>query len=272
MPTYSRRQLRQRLGQDHIGDTLVSATTGSCAAGQGAYVIDQMQADLSLSAEGATPYAGAQLRVNGMDLRISGFNCGSGAFVTGQVAGTAIPSGAEYELHEIVSAREKDRALTQTAPRLTSRREYPLPSVDGAYQYSLPDDVRRVLGGWYFANPAGSLDRDRRPLARCDVVTTGSGREVRIQPALGASQQLVLDAIVTLTLGPSDSDTIELPDADWLLFGAEAQCWEMATRAAPGQEATAYRTNARRAASAFSHKSAVYSPQIDVKIQFDTLV
>jgi hypothetical protein len=272
MPQFQRKYLRQRLGRDHIGDCLVSRTTGSCGAGLHAYVIDSAQSDLSLSQSGGGAFQRASLRVNGMEWRVATFNCGSGAFITQMTTGTIVPSGAEYEVHEMVSATEKDRAIDDTVRRLSVRREHVLAAVDGAHHYSLADDVLRVLDAYCYASPESPTDRGKQTLAWWGVNTTGSGREIRIQPALHSGQQLVLDAVVRCTLGPNDTDTIDLPSEDWLLYGAEAQCWELLSKASPGQETTGYRTNAKRAAFKFTRLSAQYQPRLDLKIQFDGLV
>lgn len=272
MPTFQRKTLRQDLGRLLLHDTTVGTTTATSGVASLVYAMDYRQADLSLSQEGGGLYQRSWLRVNGMDLRIATFNCGSGAFITQQLAGTIVPSGAEYEVHELISPTDKDRAIDLVVQRLCQREEFPISTRKDAKHYAIDDRVRRVCDVWYYADPDNSANRDRRHLDWWKVDSTGSGREIRIEPALDGSQQLILDAILHLTLGPSDTATVNLPDEVWLLYGAEAQCWEMLSKNAPGKETSAFRINAKRAAIKFSNLTAKYSPQIDDKIRFDNPV
>ena len=265
MPVYTRKFLRQQLGRIYLHDTLVSTTTGSCGSDVYAYVIDSRRADLSMSSGESGPYDRAYLRVNGMDLRVASFNCGSGAYVTQQQQGTIVPNGAEYEVSELLSPADKDLALSQTAQRLTARAERPIAAVDGAKRYAIPDDVRQVLDAYYLADPTNSLSQMRGRLAWWGLATTGSGREIRIEPAIPAGHQLILDAVTTCTLGSSDDDTIEIPAEEWLLYGAEAACWNLLAKFGPGQETTRYQQNAVRANAAFGRRSSLHAPQIDSK-------
>ena len=268
-PSFQRKILRQSLGTSYLHDTLVGNTTGSCGSDVYAYAIDSRQADLSMSTGDAGLYQRAFMRVNSMDLRVASFNCGSGAFVTMQLMGTIVPSGAEYEVSELISPADKDRALTTTVQRLTKRSEYPIAAVDGDKDYSLPNAVLRVLDAYYFADPTSSVDRRKGHFAWYGVVTTGSGRELRIEPAIPTGYQIALDAITTLTLGPADTDTVDLDSDEWLLYGAEAACWNMLAKRGPGQETSRYERNARLAAAAFTRRSSLYAPQITSKVGFE---
>jgi hypothetical protein len=269
MPTFQRKALRQSLGTSYLHDTLVGNTTGSCGSDVYAYALDSRQADLSLSNGDAGSYERAHLRVQGSDLRVASFNCGSGAFVTMQLLGTIVPSGAEYEVHEMVSAADKDRVLTQVVGRLTRRAEYPIAAVDGDKSYAVPADVLRILDAYYFADPTSLVDRRKGHFAHVAIVTTGSGRELRIEPAIPSGYQIALDAVTSLTLGPADTDAVELPSDEWLLYGAEAACWNLLTKKGPGQETSRYERNARLAAASFSRRSSLYAPQIDSSIKLD---
>lgn len=268
-PVFQRKYLRQTLGQSYLHDTLVSNTTASCGADVNAYAMDSRQADASLLGGDATTYQRSYLRVNGMDLRVASFNCASGTYVTAQMMGTFVPAGAEYEVHELLSPADKDRAVDGTVRRLTTRQEFPIPTVGGTKFYALDPRVVRVLDAYYYADPGSGVDRGKRRLAWFGTRATGSGNEIRIEPALPDNQQIVLDAVLTLTLGPADTDVIDLPSEEWVLRGAEARCWDMLCKHAPGTETAQYRANRSAAVVAFNRQSALHAPQIDSKLGFD---
>jgi len=264
MPIYSRQSLRRTLGQVHIRDTFVSVTTLSVAPQPFAnVVIDYAVADLRLSGQNA--YAGAWIRIFGGDLRVASFNAGSGAYLSteyGVFMGN--PSiGMPYERHDVLSPTDKDRALDDSIKRLRVRREVAIDTVEGLHTYTMPDGVQDILGWYYFANPAGSLDRVRKSLASLEPVITATGVELRIDPALAASQQIVLDAIVTLTLGAADTATVNIPDERLVLYGAEAECWDLMVRKAPRGTADEYRNLRNEAARQFNLLSARFKVPVD---------
>jgi len=166
MPIVSRQSLRRTLGQVHVRDTYVGELTASSSvAGYAINVVDYATANLALSGQNA--YVGAWLRIFGNDLRVASFNVGSGAYVSTEFgAFMGVPSvGTPYERHEVLSPTEKDRALDDSIKRLRVRREVAIDTVEGAHTYTMPDGVQDILGWYYFASPAGSLDRVRRSLA-----------------------------------------------------------------------------------------------------------
>jgi hypothetical protein len=270
VPTFSRKSLRQNLGLNHLHDTYVGTTTAT-----GPAIVDQFTADTSLTNQSL--FERAWLKHNSMELRVASFNIGSGAHVTGMVLGTLVLSGAEYERHDLLRPSEKDRAIDDAVKRLRIRQEVGLPSVDGGILYDIdtaaspasivsPEDV---LDAYYYANPTNSLDRDRRAFAQWAVVQTGSGMELRAEPKLSGSYQIVLDALITLTLGSADTATINIPDERLVLFGAEAQCWHLLAKTAPGTVRASYAQSRDEAARAYSDLAAKFKRPVARSLQFE---
>jgi len=271
MPQFSRVQLRRLLGQNHIRDTIVGQTTASW--GQVNYsvnIIDFAQADLAAS--GQNRHAGAWLKVpsTSLELRVASFNTGSGAFlaqgvalVPGAATFVATPTGMFYELHGAVKPSDKDRAIDEAVKFLRSRREVTIESVDGLADYPLPDAVEQVLDAYSFADPGGSLTRNKTPLTSFRVVGTETGLEVRISPVLGGSQQLVLDAVVRATLGASDAATIDVPDERLVLLRAEAECWGLLAKDAPRGTADEYRRSRDDAARQYAALARNFKVPVD---------
>jgi hypothetical protein len=272
MTVYSRRNLRQRLGVDLLRDTYVGTNTASLGAGFGsAYFIDANLANTDFS--GQTQYSRVWAKHNGMVLRSASFNFGSGAFISAQSNNTTVVNGGEWELHELISPNDKDRAIDWAIDRIWMRQEVAFPSGDGLTFYSLGYEIGQVFDWWVNANPTGSAGRDQRRFVAegPDIRLTGSGRELRLSSSLQGSQQIVLDAEVRLTLGTQDTATINLlsPHHEHaVLYAAEAQCWEMLSKRAPAQDRRAYLQNAQRAAAAYSRLSARFSPQRDFAPRF----
>lgn len=266
-PIFARKTLRQSLGRDLLRDTLVGNTSGSCGAAGSGYVIDRSQANAAFSGEDL--YSRAYLLVNSMDLRVATFNVASGAWVSWVTLSANVPSGGEYEVHELISPADKSRAIDWVLHETPVRQEVPVAAVANQKHYSWPSGVRKVLDAWYYADPDSSLDRLKGRFSWWGNAATASGREVRIEPALLGSYQIILDAITTLTLGALDAATVNLESDRWLLYGAEAQCWEMASKRAPGEEASTYRGNARRAAAKYRQLTSRWAPQGDSKLKFD---
>ncbi len=265
MPTFSRATLRQLLTTDYLRDGLVGNLTASWGVAS-VNLIDTTQADLSMS--GQNLYARSWVRHNGATYRVASFNTGTGCFVTLQSAPTTVVSGGAYEVHFSLPPEDKDRALNDAVKRVRVRREVGLSSVDGLHSYTLdgcasPNTVLDVLDAYYFANPSDSLTRDQRSLSEFQVVTTATGRELRISPALGQSVQLVLDCVLTLTLGAADTATINVPDDRWLLSGAAAKAYDLLIRKAPGQNRGELVKDRAEFAAAWTRLSTRFQPVVD---------
>lgn len=267
MPVYSRKYLRQTLGRNHTRDTYVSAIAATANQSSSPFfVTDPNVADVAFS--GQDLYARSWLLTAGNQGQIASFNAGSGTYLLtaagfGAPFAAAIPSGSEYERHDMLPPADKDRAIDETVKRLWSRGEVAITTVEQARVYPLPPQVIDVLDCYYFANPAATVDRAQQRLTRFDTVLTQTGPELRIDPALQVSQQIVLDAILSLSLGTSDAATVNVPDERLILFGAEAQCWDLMVRKAPRGTADEYRRLRDEAARQFGLLSARFKVPID---------
>jgi len=280
MPVYSRAQLRLALGRERLRDTYVSRTTSSANLGGGAtssfQFMDVRQANLTYSGQGR--YQGAYLLWSGLgwptgedrDYRVASFNCGSGGFLLNQYISHPMASGDSYELHTLLSPREKNLALDVVIERLWDRQEYPIWAVENLAIYSLPAAVKSVLGVGYYSDPVASLDRGRGAIDRWSVVTTATGQELRISPTLPASYQLVIDAEVALSLGLADVATVNIPDRELVLDGAAAWCYELLAVNAPGQETARYRAEAQRYSRKWALGLGRSQPQVDRKMQLES--
>lgn len=273
MPAFSRQALRRALGQSWLRDTYVGATTGSFAYSSFSLnILDNTQANLALS--GQALYAGAWLRVAGgvapsvQDLRVATFNVGSGAYLAqelGPALSNPIASGTSYERHELVSPADKDRALDDAVQRIRVRQEVALTALSGVQYYPLdaaasPHRITTVLDAYAFAAPGDPGDRDKRVLAPpAQAVQTGTGLELRLAGAV-ASGQIVLDALLELTLGAGEAATVNLPDDRLVLAAAAARCWDMLASRSPGTQTAVYEQNRDDAAAEFSRLSARYKP------------
>lgn len=269
MVTVSRRLLRQHLGQQLLRDTVVGTNTASLGPGAAsAWFIDASLVDASAS--GNVVYQRTWIRHNGQTFRVASFNSPSGAFVSNQTAASGVLSGSEYELHELLSPEDKNLAIDWAINRIWIRQEVALNTVDGLTQYSVGYDFGQIFDWYVWLSPTGTTGRTKAIFQgqRPEIRLTGSGREIRLSGALGASQQLVLDAEVRASLGAADTATINLPNEEHILYGAEAQCWEMLAKRAPQVERRSYIINAQRAAAAYSRLSHRFSAQRDVAPRF----
>ncbi len=271
MPVYSRRGLRQALGVSWLRDTVVGQTSGSWGTQAGSLnIVDSSQADPTASGEQL--YQRHWLRLLGsagvlQDTRVGSFNTGSGAFLSAVTAATTIFSGMPFEVHALLSPAEKDRELNGVVQKLRVQQELPIWGVQDLHVYSLGPEVLDVLDVRYFSYPLAS--RNEAQLTWYKLVSTATGQELRVSPSLEWSQQLVLDAVLAVSLGAGEQATINLPDQDWLLAGAAARCLWLVEQRSPGQEAAAYRNRRGEVAREFTRLSARFQPKIAKKVQLD---
>lgn len=269
MPVLSRKSLRQRLGQLNLHDTHVGTNTASMAAGgASAFFIDRTLANAAFSGE--SQYMRAWAKHNGQTYRASSFNFPSGAFITNQMTVSGVLSGSEWELHELLSPDDKDRAIDWAINRVWNRQEVAFNSVDGLTHYSVGYEFGQVFDVYVWTNPTGSGDRGKAllPPSYQSIQVTASGREVRLFTSLSGSQQIVLDAEVRASLGSADTATVNLVNEQMVLYAAESQAWEMIAKRAPAQDRRAFLQNAQRAAAAYSRLSQRFAPQRDSAPRF----
>jgi hypothetical protein len=251
---------------------VVGQTSGSWGTQAGSInIVDSSQADPTASGEQL--YYRHWLRLLGsagviQDLRVASFNTGSGAYLSAQTLATAIYSGMPFEVHAMLPPDEMDQAITDVISDLRTRREIALWALPEGHIYSLGPDVLDVLEARYLTDPAASLDRGEHALAWWKVEQTATRYEIRIDPSLVASQQLVLDAITSLSLGAGDLATVNLPSDEWVLAGAAARCYWLLDQQAPGQSA-AYEARRREAARRFTALSTRFQPVVTRRIRLD---
>lgn len=273
MPTYSRRTLRQHLGQFHLHDTIVSNTDGSWGVTVGSTNIsDASRADPTASSESL--YQRNWLRLLGsagqiQDLRVGSFNTGSGTFLSAVTLATTVFSGMPYELHAMVDPADKDRALDEVIKHVRVRQEVPIWAIDHGHFYSLGPDIQDIIDLRYLSQPTDSLNLGEHAVQWWKTENTGSGVQLRINPSLPASYQLIIDALVTVSLGSGDLATVNIPDEDTVLWGAAAQCFWFLESRAPGQEATLYKARRQEAAREYTKLSRRFMPVVTRRIQLD---
>lgn len=274
VPVFSRKALRRSLGQNGLRDTYVGTTTLSLGANAAVAVMDRYLADPFAS---APKYQGAWLLVASVQYRAASYNYQSGSVMSGQTAVNAIASGADFELHQILPPDDKDRCIDDVIKRIRVRREVGITTTDGLEAYPLdntasPNSIVAVLDAYYFANPTNSLNRQRQDFVSKVAVMTATGLELRVAPPIGSGYQLVLDAILTLSLGSGDAATVNIPDERLVIAGAEAKAYDLLMRQTPGQVSDTYKQHRQDAAREFSRLSAINKPLISRAIQFDTPV
>ncbi len=279
MPIFSRKTLRQALGSNHLRDTIVGNVQGTWAVGAQSLpsIVDVSYRDLTMS--GQNLYERSWIYIGGMELRVASFNVGSGAYISGGLGSGGWLSGAEYERHDLVPPTEKNRAIDDSIKRLRLLQEVPVESVDDAEYYpierlaaALPNEIIEptdVMDVYYYADAANSLDRNRRELDQWSVIETGSGIDLHISPRLPSGNQIIMQAMLAMTLGSTDVATINIPDERLVLFGAEAQCWHLLSKSAPGTNRATYEQSRNEAAMAYSDLAAKFKRPVDRKLEFD---
>jgi hypothetical protein len=271
-PVISRRDLRQALGQDYLGDTIVGNITASWGTTGGLQIIDSDLADTTASGESL--YFRHWIRVLGtlgviQDVRVGSFNTGSGALISGISSATTIMSGFPYEIHGLLDPNEKDRAITNIIKRLRIQLPHSIPSVESQHRYSVGPEILDVLDVSFYADPTGSLNQKECGVSWWGTNFTGSLREIIVKPSLPASTYLVIRAITALTLGANDLATINIPSTDWILSGAAARCFWLLEQKAPGKEGKIYREHRAEMAREHTRLSSKFQPFVTRRIMLD---
>lgn len=274
-PVYSRQNLRQTLGKLYTRDVVVGRTTGSWGTTAGSTnIIDSTQADPTASGEQL--YWRSWMRLLGtvgklQDLRVGSFNTGSGAYLAAITLVTTIFSGMPFEIHTLLSPTEKDEAMDEVIKNLRVNQELPLWSVDESYIYSLGPDVLDILDLRYYSDPTDSLNHGEHKFTWWKFEQTATGQELRVRPALPASYQLIIDAMLALSLGAGELATINLPTDGLVLWGATARCMWLLEQQSPAKEADRYQKRRAEAAREVTRLAKRFQPKITRKIQLDEL-
>lgn len=288
MPTFMRSQLRQDLGRLRLFDTVVGVTTLSLGVNGTMGIMDQQLANPANSGQGF--YQNAWFRCgsgpNGstnFDYQVGTGNWFSGAALSLQPAQAAIASGMVYELSTRLSPSDKDRCLDMTISRFRVKQEVILPSVDGMREYSgvdtaaSPNAVLDVLNVYYFADPTSSMDKKVRYFDQQPVVAmTASGtRVLRVPANVSASQQIVMQCLLQMTLGSSDSATVNfpvIPDDQAILDSAAAYAYNLLIQKGPSQEVALFRELRKEHATNFTNRMRKQMAEQNVEIGFDSIM
>ena len=254
----------------------IATTSLSLNSGVAMALMDTKFANSDYSGMGL--YQGAFVRAGSADYRVGSFNVGSGAWLSAQLLQSAIASGADIEISEKLSAADMDRYIDETIMTFRVRREVTIP-VNGSNFYAIdgaasPNTIKSVLNAYYYADASSTTNRLRRhDLTQEQVVFTATGMELRLPMVLTGSQQIVLDALLQMSLPAGDAATINLGplvDEETILWGAAARCYDRIIQDAPGKEAGEYERRRKDAVRQWNRESAKARPQIDSKIGFDS--
>lgn len=272
MPTFARKALRQEIGTIRLRECTLGTTQLAVPAGTAVVAMDPNLANLDLS--GQNLYQRAYLRVGSIDYRVGSFNYQSGAFVSAQLVQQPIASGADFEVHDRLSATELDRCIDEVLKGVRVQQEVTMNTLPGLQYYNIetaasPHLVVDMGQVYFFADPSNSTNRDRRDLSQFSLVMTGSGRELRLPTGLDGSQQIVLDALLELTLPADDAATVTLLNSDWVSWGAAAQAYQLIIQRTPGQESTLFEKRRAEAARMFTKLAARRQPARQQKYDFD---
>jgi hypothetical protein len=179
-----------------------------------------------------------------------------------------------YELHSLISPADKDIALDSVIRNIRNREWRPVWATQGLLIYSLGAEFLDIISVRAISDPLGILSRGERVIdwfSFKDIAQGTAGQsihsEVRINSALNISEQLIFDAIVTVSLGADDLATVNLESDTAIIWGAAAQCYWMLERSAPGQEASKYKSDRKEAV--FQYNRLKIEPFISRKIQLD---
>jgi hypothetical protein len=234
--------------------------------------VDSSQADPTASGEQL--YQRHWLRLLGsagliQDLRVASFNTGSGAFLGAQTLATTVFSGMPFEVHALLAPDDKDRCLDAVIRDLRVRQELPIWANANSHVYSLGPEVLYVLDVRYYTQPTDSLNLGEHQCPWWKVTPTATGHYLSVQPSLLPSQQLVVDAVLGLSLGAGDLATVNLPSDEWALSGAAARCYWLLGQQAPAQNAGDYKERRMEAAREYTRQSQRHQPAILQKPQLD---
>ncbi len=271
-----RKTIRRDLGLRRIGSFLVSSTAVQGSINLGLVVIDPAQANSDLANQNV--WQGAYLRAGSADYRVGSFNTGSGAFLSAQVVRSTIPSGGDFEVSQKISSADMDRYIDETIALMRKRQDVAFPTVEGQTRYynintvASPHAIISVLNAYYYADPSSTTNPQRHDFTQEQVVFTATGMELRLPggQGLGASMQIVLDAMLQMTLGASDDATVNLIDEETILWGAAARVYDHLMQDSPGQEFKNYQALNQRAVLQYNRLAASSIPQVDHKIGFDS--
>lgn len=245
MPTFSRKQLFQTTARLFDPKTWVGTTAGSVGATGTVFFIDARVANPAFSGERLFDRAWIWHHSTQFGYRVGSFNAASGAFVSIQSAyGGAIASGDDFTVIPRLSPYDLNLAIDMTVARLRARQEIAINAGDGIVQYQLDNaasgtQVERVLNAYYYATPNVSpagYDMNKRYFSWWGDGKTASGTYcLTVSPPIASGNQIIVDGIISMTLGSAETATINLAHPEWLYVGALMHAYNALIQQAPGQ-------------------------------------
>ena len=272
MPTFARKSLRQTIAQLFDAKTWVGTTAGSIGANGSVFFIDQQNANPAFSGERLYDRAWLYHPDTQQTFRVASFNAASGAWVTAQTTSTTIQSGSTFEVHPRLSPVQLHQCMERTVARFRARQEVAINAIDAAMQYPMdvaasPATIRKTLNVFYYARPTATDNRDKRYFRWWGPHITASGTsELQVDPPVASGAQIVIDAIVDMTLGAAETATLNLPDDMWLHSGALMHAYNLLIQQAPGQSAGELAARRAEWGHQFRQFHANYMPLIDRSI------
>lgn len=247
----------------------VGNTGLSLGAGATAQFMDGYQANPAFS--GRTLFQDAWLYQpdTQQTFRTASFNSASGAFVSQQMTATAIGSGAQFEVHMGLSPQDLNRCIDRCINRMRFRQEINVTAIDGLTYYQIdgaasPASVQKVLNAYYYSDPTSTVSRGQKYFEWWGTNTTASGTfELKLYPPVPSGNQIVMDAIIDMTLAAGESATVNLPHDEWVYAGAAMHAYNLLVQRAPGQADASLLKRRAEYAAWWRDVSGKFMPMID---------
>lgn len=208
------------------------------------FFIDSRTANPAFSGERLYDRAWLYHHATQFGYRVGSFNTASGAFVSVQSAyGGAIASGDDFTVLPRLSPYDLNLAIDLTVNRMRVRQEIPINSQDGQVLYQLDNAasgtvIERVLNAYYYTTPNASPNQDfgKRYFDWWGDGKTGSGTYcLTISPPIATGNQIIVDGIVSMSLGSAETATINLAHPELVYVGALMYAYNALIQQAPGQ-------------------------------------
>lgn len=277
MPTYNRKKLFQTTAWLFDPKTWIGTTAGSVGPTGTAFFIDQRKANPAFSGERLYDRAWVWHHNTQFAYQVASFNTASGAFISVQTAyGGAIGSGDDFTVVPRLSPYDLNRAIDMTVARFRQRQEVAIDAQEGVVQYQLDSaasgtSVERVLNAYYYANPTATpagADKDKRYFEWWGDGKTASGTyALTVAPPVASGNQIIIDGIVSMTLGAAETATINLPHPEWLYVGAVMHAYNALIQQSPGQAAGELLQRRAEWARQWREVAAKMNPTIDRSMQ-----
>ncbi len=239
----------------------------SLGVGATAFFFDPVQANVAFTGERLYDRAWIYAPDTQQTFRVGSFNAASGAWVTAQMTQTAVASGAQIEVHMRLSPQQLNQCIDRTVSRFRFKQEVPINAITGAMQYNIDQAVpgvaiSKVMDVYYYSQPLATDNRGRQEFDWWGFDTTASGTaELRIDPSVASGNQIIMNAIVDMTLGSAEAATINIPHDEWVYAGAAMHALNLLIQQAPGQAAGELLQRRREYAAWWRAVNANYSPQ-----------